>query len=75
MYLISTYVIFRCKLGEKCQHENDDIYLLYFHQTISHFSRYTYIQYNCIILRSDAFIAENAELQSCFMPSPSQLMN
>ena len=72
IYLICTYVIPQCKLGRECQHENDDTCLLYFYQTFSHFSRYNYIQRDCMILRSDAFITENAELQSCFMPSFSQ---
>ncbi len=69
---ICTYIIPQCKLGRECQHKNDDTCLLYFYQTFSHFSRYHYIQRDCIILRSDAFITENAELQSCFMPSFSQ---
>ncbi len=30
MYLICIYVIPQCKLGRKCQHENDDICFLYF---------------------------------------------
>ncbi len=72
MYLICTYVILQCKLGRECQHENDTTCLLYFYQIFSHFSRYNYIQRYCMILRSDAFITENAELQSCFMPAPSQ---
>ncbi len=72
MYLICTYVIFLFKLRRECQHENDDTWLLYVYQTSSHFSRYNYIQRDCMILRSDAFVTKNAELQSCFMPAYSQ---
>ena len=71
IYLICTYVILQCKLGRECELENYDTCLLYFYQTFSHFSRYSYIQRDCMILRSDAFITENAELQSCFMPALS----
>ncbi len=71
MYLICTHVIFQCNLKREGQHKNDDTCLLYFYQTFSQFSRYNYIQRDCIILRSDAFITENVEMQYCFMPSLS----
>ncbi len=74
MYLICTYVIPQCKLRREWQHKNDDTCLLYFYQTFSHFSRYNCIQRDCMIPRSDAFITENTELQSCFMPACSQLV-
>ncbi len=73
MYLIYTCIIPQCKLERECQHENDVTCLLYFYQTFSFFSSYNYIQRNCMILKSDSFITENADLQSCFMPAPSQL--
>ncbi len=72
MYLICTDVITLCKLGRECQYEKNDTCLLYFYQTFSHFSRYNYIQRHCMILKSDAFITKNAELQSCFTPVFSQ---
>ena len=68
IYLICIHVIPQCKLGREYQHEKDDISLLYFYQTISHFSRYNYIQCDCMIPRNNAFITENADLRSCFMP-------
>ncbi len=74
MYLICTYVIPQCKLRREYQPKNEDTCLLYFYQTFSHFSRYNYIQLDCMFSRSDAFITENAELQSCFMPARSQSM-
>ena len=43
IYLICTYFISQCKLRRERQQENDDTCLLYFYQTVSHFS-----EYNCI---------------------------
>ena len=72
MYLICTYLIPQCKLGRECQDEDYNTCLLYFYQTLSHFSRFHFIQLDCMIPISDAFINENAELLSCFMASSSQ---
>ena len=74
MYLICIYFIPYCKLGRECQHENDNTRLLYFYQTFPHISRYNYIQRDCMIPKIDAFMTENAELQSSLMPAFSQSM-
>ncbi len=75
MYLIGNYVTPKCKQWRECQDKNVDSWSLYFYQTFFHFSRYNYIRRDCMILRSDAFINENAELQSCFMPAFSESMS
>ncbi len=68
VYVSYLYLCYpHCKLGWECQQKNDDTSLLHFYSTVSYFSRYNCIQRDCMILRNDAFIIENAELQSCFM--------
>lgn len=56
------YIIFQCELEKKCTNKNDDIDMLYFFIIIFNFLRCDYIQYKYIILRTDAFITENAKL-------------